>query len=219
MDNNITYDYVSKYLQETVKPESDFLVSLEKYAREEHIPVISREAGRLLGMLTAYSKAENILEVGTAIGYSALLMYDASGKRAHITTIERDEEMFLMARINFKKYGARQNIKSVFGDAVYELDNIDSKFDLIFIDAAKGQSAVFFEKCLSKIKCGGLIITDNVLYGGMTASDDIAVKKHKTITYKMRDFLNMLCSDERFDTAIVPIGDGMALTRIKGEEE
>lgn len=215
VDNNITYEFISDYIKETVMPEDSFLLEMETYARENHIPVIQREAGRLLGFLTAYSHAEKILEIGTAIGYSALLMYNASGKEAHITTIERDEEMFLNARINFKKYGAKQNIKTIFGDAAFELDKINDCFDLVFIDAAKGQSAVFFEKCLEKVHKDSLIITDNVLYGGMTASDEIAIKKHKTITLKMRDFLEKICRSARFDTAIVPIGDGMALTRIK----
>lgn len=216
MDNYITYDFIAEYLKNTVKKESPFLEELYIYARENHIPVIQKEAGRFLGFMVALTGAEEILEVGTAIGYSAMVMYDASGKKAHITTIERDEEMFLNARINIKKYGARENIKPIFGDAEEELDKIDGTFDMIFIDAAKGQSGVFFEKCLSKIKKGGLIVTDNVLYGGMIASDELAKKKHKTITYKMRDFLSMLCSEDRFDTAIIPIGDGMALTRVKG---
>ena len=216
MDNYITYDFIAEYLKNTVKKESDFLEELYSYARENHIPVIQREAGRFLGFLVGLTGAETILEVGTAIGYSALVMYDASGKKAKITTIERDEEMFLNARLNIKKYDAKKNIKTVFGDAEEELDKIEGLFDMIFIDAAKGQSGIFFEKCLSKIKKGGLIVTDNVLYGGMIASDELAKKKHKTITYKMRDFLTMLCSSDNFDTAIIPIGDGMALTRVKG---
>lgn len=216
MDNYITYDFIAEYLKNTVKKEDPFLEELYIHARENHIPVIQREAGRFLGFLVALTGAKTILEVGTAIGYSAMVMYDASEKTAQITTIERDEEMFLNARINIKKYNAKQNIKTIFGDAEEELDKIDGVFDLIFIDAAKGQSGIFFEKCLSKIKKGGLIITDNVLYGGMIASDELATKKHRTITYKMRDFLTMLCSSDKFDTSIVPIGDGMALTRVKG---
>ncbi|MBE7039444.1 MAG: O-methyltransferase [Ruminococcaceae bacterium] len=216
MDNYITYDFISEYLKNTVKKESPFLQELYAYARENHIPVIQSEAGRLLGFLVSLTNAKTILEVGTAIGYSAMLMYDASQKTAHITTIERDEEMFLNARINIKKYGAKQNIKTIFGDAEEELDKIEGPFDLIFIDAAKGQSGVFFEKCLSKIKNGGLIITDNVLYGGMIATDELAKRKHRTITNKMREFLTMLCSRDDLDTTIIPIGDGMALTRVKG---
>ena len=216
MDNFITYDFIAEYLQNTVKKESPFLEELYLFARENHIPVIKREAGRFLGLLVGLTNAEAILEVGTAIGYSAMLMYDASGKTAHITTIERDAEMFLNARINIKKYGAKQNIKTVFGDAEEELDKIEGIFDLIFIDAAKGQSGVFFEKCMSKIKKGGLIVTDNVLYGGMIATDELAKRKHRTITNKMREFLTMLCSRDDLDTAIIPIGDGMALTRVKG---
>lgn len=216
MDNYITYDFISEYLNKTVTKESDYLEKLYIYARENHIPVIAREAGRFLGFLVALTGAQKILEIGSAIGYSAMLMYDASGKTASITTIERDEEMFLNARINIRKYGAKQGIRTVFGDAAEVLDEIDGPFDLIFIDAAKGQSSIFFEKCLSKIKKGGLIITDNVLYGGMTASDELATKKHRTITYKMRDFLTMLCESSMLDTAIIPIGDGMALTRVKG---
>ncbi|MBR2500466.1 MAG: O-methyltransferase [Clostridia bacterium] len=216
MDNYITYDYISEYLKNTVKKESPYLEELYVYARENHIPVIQKEAGRFLGFMVALTGAEKILEVGTAIGFSAMLMYDASEKKAHITTIERDEEMFLNARINIKKYGAKENIKTVFGDASEVLDEISGPFDMIFIDAAKGQSGVFFRKCLAKIKKGGLIITDNVLYGGMIANDELSRRKHRTITNKMRDFLTMLSNSENLDTAIIPIGDGMALTRVKG---
>lgn len=217
MENKITYEYISEYIKNTVKREEPFLEELEEAAKNEHIPILKRDAARFLGFLTALTGAKNILEIGTAIGYSAMLMYNASGKTAHITTLERDEEMFLSARRNIKNLGLSGAIKPVFGDAAEELDYIDGVFDLIFIDAAKGQTGILFDKCLSKIKTGGLIVTDNVLYGGMTASDALAVHKHKTITQNMRAFIQMVCSDERFDTSIVPIGDGMALTIVKGQ--
>ena len=166
-------------------------------------------------MILSILKPEKILEVGTAIGYSSMLMLKYAGENSHVTTIERDEEVLLMAKENIKLRGAESRIHCIFGDATEVLDSLTGEYDFIFIDAAKGQYRDHFEKSLKLIKSGGVILTDDVLYFGMTASDEFMVKKHDTITRKLREYLDFLCHDERFETNILPIGDGVAITYVK----
>ena len=144
-------------------------------------------------MLLSIARPEKILEVGTAIGYSAMLMLKYAGEDAHVTTIERDEEVLLMAKENIKSRGVDERIRCIFGDATEVLENLSGEYDFIFIDAAKGQYRDHFEKSLKLIKSGGVIVTDDVLYFGMTASDEFLVKKHDTITRKLREYLDFLC--------------------------
>lgn len=213
--NEITQDYIIDYIRNTVCDNDDFLKSLEAYAKEHHVPIIQKEAGRFLSVLTSLIRPKNILEVGTAIGYSALLFYNATDKKAHITTIEKNEKMVQLATGNIKQYGAEEKIEVVFGDALEEIDKLEKSYDLIFIDAAKGQYMGFLESGLKKLNPGGVIITDNVLYGGTVATNEWPEKKHRTIILRLREYLTILCNDKRFDTAIIPVGDGMAITRVK----
>lgn len=210
---NITEAAVTEYIRNTVRQQEGLLAEMEILAGERYIPIIQREAGRFLSVLVSIINPERILEMGTAIGYSALLMANAC--HAHITSVERDEEMFCMALENIEKLNMQNRIRLIHGDAETEVQNLPGKFDFIFIDAAKGQSPVHFDLALEKLSSGGVIVTDNVLYRGMVAEKGDVGHKHRTIVTRLREFLDMLCNDERFDTAILPIGDGMAITKVK----
>ncbi len=214
---HITEELVTQYIRKTLRPEQGRLTQMERLAEKEHIPIIQKEAGRFLSVLVAMLCPERILEMGTAIGYSAILMAKAS--EAQIISIERDEEMFCRAVENVSAYGFQNRICLLHGEAETEVRNLPGKFDFIFIDAAKGQSPVHFELALEKIAPGGVIVTDNVLYRGMVAQEGDVGHKHRTIVMRLREFLDMLCTDSRFDTAILPIGDGMAITRVKKQNE
>ncbi|MBQ3553622.1 MAG: O-methyltransferase [Clostridia bacterium] len=214
---HITGQAVTDYLRRTLRPETGRLHEMEEYARENYIPIIQREAGRFLSVLVAMLKPKRILEMGTAIGYSALLMANAC--EAQITTVERDEEMFCQAIENISACGMKDRIRLLHGDAETEVRNLPGGFDFIFIDAAKGQSPVHFALALEKLAPGGVIVTDNVLYRGTVAGEGEVGHKHRTIITRLREFLDMLCKDERFDTAILPIGDGMAITKVKESKE
>ena len=214
--SNIVHDYIEEYIDKTQKKNEDFFENLRNYAESNHIYIVKRQVEQLLITLVSALKPKKVLELGTAIGYSALLFHEFSGG-ARVTTIERDSEVLKMAKENIKLRGAEDHINCIFGDASEVLQNLNEKFDLIFIDAAKGQYKSYFDECLKNLNPGGVIITDDVLYMGMTASDELAIKKHITITRRLREFLDYICNDERFSTTILPVGDGVAVTYVKEE--
>lgn len=213
--NNIQYDYIENYINKTHKTEEPFFAELRAYAEKNHIYIVKPQVERLISVLLSILKPKRILEVGTAIGYSSMLMLKYAGENSRVTTIERDEGVLLMAKENIKLRGAEDKIRCIFGDATEVLDSLTGEYDFIFIDAAKGQYRDHFEKSLKLIKSGGVILTDDVLYFGMTVSDEFMVKKHDTITRKLREYLEFLCNDTRFETNILPIGDGVAITYVK----
>lgn len=213
--NNIQYDYIEEYINNTHKKEEAFFEELREYAEENHIYIVKPQVEKLLSVLMSAIKPQKILEVGTAIGYSSMLMLKYAGETSSVTTIERDEKVLLRAKENIKRRGLTDRINTIFGDATEVLENLSGEYDFVFVDAAKGQYRDHFEKSLKLVKQGGIILTDDVLYFGMTASDELATKKHITITRRLREYLSFLCSDERFETTILPIGDGVAITYIK----
>ena len=215
MDNQITYPFIEDYLNNLQVPDEEFLKNLEAECRVENIPAAVRPTARLLYLLSALHKPERILEIGTAAGYSALTMFAGSNKTANIVTIEKDEERFLMARQNFRKAGAGGNIKPLCGDAEELLSDVEGPFDMAFIDAAKVATKRFFDLVLPKMKQGGLIITDNVLYGGRTAMPGEPEHKHRTGVRAMRDYLSYLTQEPKIYTAVLPVGDGVALSIVK----
>ncbi len=212
---NVQYEHIESYINKTHKKEEPFFCELREYAEKNHIYIMKPQVERLMAVLMSVLKPENILEVGTAIGYSSMYMLNYAGKNSFVTTIERDDEVLEMAKENIKKRGLQERIRCIFGDATEVLESLTKKYDFIFLDAAKGQYRDHFEKSLRLIKSGGVIVTDDVLYFGMTASDEFFVKKHDTITRKLREYLEFLCNDERFETTILPIGDGVAITYVK----
>ncbi len=215
MDNQITYPYIEEYLDGLLAPKEEELREIERFARGENVPAAVRATARLLYLLAGLLSPERILEIGTAVGYSALVMDRGAKKSAQIVTIEKDEERFLLARNHFREQGALGRIKPICGDAEEELLRIEGPFQMAFIDAAKGASKRYFDLLLSKMSPGGLIITDNVLYGGRTAEPGMPEHKHRTGVLAMREYLDFLCTDPRFVTSILPVGDGVALTHIE----
>ncbi|BDR80648.1 O-methyltransferase [Clostridium tetani] len=208
--SNITYDYMEEYIRGLIKDEDDFLKELEEFAKENSVPIIHKEVGRFLEVLINIKKPKRILELGTAIGYSAILMEKASQGKSSITTIERDRDMVALANENIKKSGYEEKIKIVEGDCLEVLLKIDEKFDLIFMDAGKGHYNHFFPECLRLLGDNGVIVGDNVLFRGMVASDHLVKRRKITIVKRMRKFLDMV-SQEEFLTSIIPMGDGLAL--------
>ncbi len=215
MDNQITYPYIENFLHALQPPENEFLAELEAFSRKEGVPSAVRQSARLLHLLTALKKPTRILEIGTAVGYSALTMFLGSGKKAQIVTIEKDEERFLIARNYFRNFGALSSIKPLCGDAEEVISTLMGPFDMVFIDAAKSASRRYFDAVLPLAAPGALIITDNVLYGGRTAKEGEPAHKHRTGVKAMQEYLDYLCHDERFYTAVLPVGDGVALTMLK----
>lgn len=208
----IGQDYIVEYLRNTIKHNEGLLNELEQYAAKQHVPIAAPETARLLTVLGRLVKPRRILEVGTAIGYSAIILAGTLEPGGRVDTIERQEEMLLMARENIKKAGLENTISVIAGEAGEVLKCLDKQYDMVFLDAAKGQYPEFLPECLRMLKQGGLLVSDNVLFKGMVASNDLVVRRKKTIVNRMRTYLDMLCNDPDLETSILPVGDGVALT-------
>ncbi len=208
----INYEYITEYIRATIKPNGGLLGELEEYGAVNHVPIIQPEVAALMKVIGNIRRPARILEVGTAIGYSAILFSGFLQKNGIIDTIERNEQMVELARKNIKTAGLQDTINVIAGDAIEVLACLDKTYDMIFLDAAKGQYGEFLEHSRRMLAPGGLLVSDNVLYKGMIATDELVVRRKKTIVTRMRSFLETLCRDESFETSIIPIGDGVALS-------
>ncbi len=208
----INYDYINNYIRNTIKENDGILKELEDFARENHVPIIQPEVAKLLLVTGKLLKPKRILEVGTAIGYSAIVLSNVLAEGGKIDTVDRYELMIERAKINIKRAGLENTVNIIVGDAVEVLRCLDKKYDMIFLDAAKGQYPEFLPECMRMLNKGGLLFSDNVLYKGMVANDDLVVRRKKTIVKRLRDFLSSICENEELDTSILPIGDGVALS-------
>ncbi len=210
--SNINQDYVEEYIRSLLPESSKEFKQIENYAKLNHIPIVQPEVGQLIRVLLKISKAKNILEIGTAIGYSALIMAEGTDFDAKITTIERRSDMVEMAKKNINNTEYKEKIKIIQGDAKEILSDMEGEYDFIFLDAAKGHYLDFFKRSTGILKKDGIILSDNVLYKGMIANDKLVIRRKKTIVKRMRNYLKYLSQLENYDTSIIPIGDGVALT-------
>ncbi|MEJ8553666.1 O-methyltransferase [Tepidibacter sp. Z1-5] len=210
--SNIVDEFVEEYIRNTLKESEAFLKELEDYASENLVPIVHKEVAELLKVVLKMNKPKRILEVGCAIGYSSMLFANTLNKNCEIITVERNEKMIEKASENIKKYGFDDNITILEGDAEERLKEVDGEFDMIFIDAAKGQYKLFYDLVIDKLKPGGVLISDNILYKGMVASDKYVIRRKKTIVKRMRNYLDYICNCDYLDTSLIPIGDGVALS-------
>ncbi len=209
-EDNINYEYIIRYIRDTLPKSEGFISELEEYAKENKVPISQPESIRLTEILLMLKKPARILEIGSAIGYSAIRMALASD--AKITTVELSEQMADEAEKNIEKMNLSSRITVVRGDAAEVIKTLDEEYDVIFMDAAKGHYMDFFSECGRLLKSGGLLISDNVLYKGMTATDELVMHRKITIVRRLRAYLEMLKENKSYKTAIVPIGDGVALS-------
>ena len=190
-----------------------YLEELEKYSRETNVPIIRPQMQSLLKFLLAWGKPRKILEVGTAIGFSALLMSEYAPEGCHITTIEKYEKRIPLARENFKKAGKEENITLLEGDATEILAELEGRFDMIFMDAAKGQYINFMPDILRLLSPGGILVSDNILQDGDIVESKYAVtRRNRTIHNRMREYLYALTHHEELETVILPVADGVTLS-------
>jgi predicted O-methyltransferase YrrM len=209
---NINEEYIEDYIRSIIPSNKEYLVEIEKYAHENHVPIIEPEVAQLIKVLLKKNKPKKILEVGTAIGYSALIMAESTSEDTIITTIERNEEMISLANENIKKTPFKDRINIILGDAQDILPQLSDTYDFIFLDGAKGQYLEFFKYCSKYLNPGGIIMSDNVLFKGMVASDELVIRRKKTIVKRLREFLEYINNIEGFVSCVIPIGDGVALT-------
>ena len=213
--NNRITDYIN-----SLEPDRGPLLSeIGRKARQNGVPVLREETAAFLQTMTAAMKPEAILEVGTAVGYSALLMALAMPAGCHITTIEKYEKRIPEARENFKRAGETKRITLLEGDAQELLEGLTGPFDLVFLDAAKGQYLIWLPRLLELMRPGGMLLSDNVLQDGQIVESRYAVeRRNRTIHARMREYLYELKHSERLVTTVIPIGDGMAVSILKDEQ-
>ena len=211
-EDNINYEYILRYIRDTIPKQTGVLRDMEIFAKENEVPISQPESIRLIEVLLKMMGAKKILEVGTAIGYSAIRMASACG--GEVVTIELSEEMADLAEANIERCGFHERINVIRGDGVQVLENLQGEgvFDAIFVDAAKGQYMEFFPNCMRLLRKGGVLISDNVLYKGMTATDELVVRRKITIVRRLRAYLEMLKENKELSTALLPVGDGIALS-------
>ena len=201
------------YINSLDKGNTPFLNELEMEALKNYVPIIRRETQSLLKVLLQIKRPSRILEVGTAVGFSALLMHTYGPEDCQITTIENYEKRIPIARENFRKAGAEKQITLLEGDAQEVLKTLKEPYDFIFMDAAKGQYIRFFPEILRLLEAGGLLVSDNVLQGGDIIESHFAVeRRNRTIYKRMREYLSVLKNSEELETAILPLGDGVAIS-------
>lgn len=190
-----------------------FLDELEQQAKKDGVPVIRREMQSFLKVLLRMKRPARILEVGTAVGFSALLMCENTPSGTQITTIEKYDKRIPQAKANFRRAGMESRITLLEGDAMELLKELQGSFDFIFMDAAKGQYIHYLPEVLRLLAAEGILVSDNVLQEGDLIESHFAVeRRNRTIYKRMREYLYELKHNEQLLTTIVPIGDGAAVS-------
>jgi len=210
--SGITYDYMEQYLRHLIPSNTGILKDLEEFALENGTPIVQKETAKFLELMITINRPKKILELGTAIGYSAILMNNASAGLSEITTIERDEKMIELAKANIEKYELQDKITILKGDCLEVLENLKEEYDMIFMDAGKGHYNHFLPHCLRLLKKQGVIIADNVLFRGMVASKELVQRRKITIVKRMRSYLELVSSNDELITSVIPMGDGISVT-------
>ena len=192
----------------------DKLIKIKQKALEEHIPIIMDDTLEVIAKILEENKPKRILEIGTAVGYSAICFSKYLAENGRIDTIERDEERILEAKKNIKEMNLEDVIQIYEGDAVEVLPTLNEKYDMVFIDAAKGKYPFFLAQALRLLDENGIIFADNVLYKGYVMSD---YNKHKqrTAVRNLREYIKEVTENENLETEILEVGDGLAITRFK----
>lgn len=192
---------------------SKILEAIESEALSTYVPIIRKEMQSFLKVLLTIQKPMRILEVGTAVGFSALLMSEYAPTGCEITTIENYEKRIPIARNNFKRAGKESQITLLEGDAMEVLPTLDEPYDFIFMDAAKGQYIHYMPEVMRLLKTGGTLVSDNVMQDGSIIESRFAVERRdRTIHSRMREYLYELKHHEELLTSIIPLGDGVAVS-------
>jgi caffeoyl-CoA O-methyltransferase len=199
---------VEKYLSKVLPARDAALADMESYAKQHHIAIIGPECGRLLSLMAQISGAKRIFEMGSAIGYSAIWFARAAGPGAEIFCTDGDAANAELARKNFDRAGVTGRVRFLTGDAVELLDRVEGEFDIILIDVYKHQYPAALKKSLPRLKSGGLLITDNVLWSGRVTA---AAKDDDT--RGILEFNRMIYSSAELFSVIVPLRDGVAVCR------
>ncbi|MEE1306203.1 MAG: O-methyltransferase [Agathobacter sp.] len=198
---------------------TEILDTIEKEALDTFVPIVRKEMQSFLKLILAIKKPMRILEVGTAVGFSAVLMAEYGPKNCEIVTIENYDKRIPIAKANFARAGKENQITLLEGDAAEVMPTIDEPFDLIFMDAAKGQYINFMPEVMRLLKEDGLLISDNVLQDGdIIESHFVVERRNRTIYKRMREYLYELTHNDELVTSVLPIGDGITVSVKKSNE-
>lgn len=212
---NITNEIISSYIDNLYVNENRRLEELRQFAEEHYVPIILKDTEKLLKVIMRLKEPARVLEIGTAVGYSSCVFADCCD--CSVLTIESDEETAKAARTNILNLGFADRVEVLVGDAREVLTGLDAaeSFDILFIDAAKSHYREFWDLAMPLMKDDSMVICDNVLMRGMTASDEYDNKgKHRTSINRMREFIEYINGLDYADTAVLPVGDGVSISLI-----
>lgn len=219
MDRPIVMAKVVDYMREAQGKFPGGVGEIQAYANERGIPVIPHETAKFIDWLLAIIQPEQILEIGTAIGFSASLMAQHLAEGGHLTTIDRYEQMYTRAKENFQKQGLDEQITLLEGDAKDILPTLpDAHYDVIFMDSAKAKYIEFLPECLRVLKMGGIVMIDDIFQGGTVLDDEADIPKRvRKIHRKLNELLDTVLADEVNRSALIPLGDGLLVIRKEGD--
>ncbi|RGI84979.1 O-methyltransferase [Dorea formicigenerans] len=201
------------YIRSLEVPESAVIEAIEQEALRDRVPIIRKEMQSFLKVLLMIKRPMRILEVGAAVGFSSILMSEYMPEGGHITTIENYDKRIPIARANFKRAGKEEQIDLIEGDALEVMHGLEGPYDLIFVDAAKGQYIHYLPEVMRLLGTDGVLVSDNVLQEGDIIESRFAVeRRNRTIHSRMREYLYELKHHDQLQTSIVPLGDGVALS-------
>jgi predicted O-methyltransferase YrrM len=214
----INKDFTTNYIKSLIE-EDEEIARFRKESEDRNIPIIHEEVANFIKVILHLLKPLKILELGTAVGFSSFFMAKIiDNDNLEIKTIERRDSFVDEASKNLERLNYKGNIEILPGDALEILENLEEKFDLVFIDAAKSKYLDFLPYCFNLLKKDGIIISDNVLYKGMIANDDLVERRQKTIVRKMRKYLKTISNHPSMESSVLPLGDGLAITVKKGDQ-
>lgn len=216
--SEIVQDYIEDYLRGLIPADRPQIEEFRKRAMDDAIPIIHKEVQKHIELLIAAQKIRTILEVGTAVGFSASIFAQAMGSLGQVDTIERNLNMVVQADENITGLGLNHQINLMVGDAQEKLAKLDKTYDMIFLDGAKGHYIHLLDDCLRCLKPGGLLISDNVLFKGMIATNELVIRRKITIVKRMRVYLETISNHPQLITSILPLGDGLAISWKKNIE-
>lgn len=201
------------YIRSLEVPESAVIEAIEQEALRDRVPIIRKEMQSFLKVLLMIKRPMRILEVGAAVGFSSILMSEYMPEGGHITTIENYDKRIPIARANFKRAGKEEQIDLIEGDALEVMHGLEGPYDLVFVDAAKGQYIHYLPEVMRLLGTDGVLVSDNVLQEGDIIESRFAVeRRNRTIHSRMREYLYELKHHDQLQTSIIPLGDGVALS-------
>lgn len=204
--------YITSYLREKTVHDDEFLHELEEYAKTNSVPIVEPETARFISVLCRIIQPKRILEIGTAIGYSSILLSKSIPDDGKITTLEYNPEMAKIARENIQKAGLCEKIEVVEADAKEYLSQIEGEYDIVFLDGPKAHYIYMLDDCIRLLRKGGVLISDNVLYKGMIPDDNHVVRRKITIVKRLRKYIDALMEHETLETSLLSLGDGVTVS-------